>query len=82
MYVVRGTRYRLYLTSFQEVDTCKSVWRNVGTKIQKVQIVVDSFRSQCLDEGMSDEELPDMIKMAFKDFELYVVIINPCHVFI
>ncbi|KAJ6461642.1 hypothetical protein DFH09DRAFT_1382951 [Mycena vulgaris] len=56
-----------------EVDACKSTWKNVGSKIQKIQTVVDDFRSQCVGEGMTDEELPDMIKKAFKDFELYLL---------
>ncbi|KAJ6456570.1 hypothetical protein DFH09DRAFT_1505118 [Mycena vulgaris] len=59
-----------YLTWFQEVDACKSTWKNVGSKIKKIQTVVNDFRSQCVSEGMTDEELPDMIKNAFKDFEV------------
>ncbi|KAJ6559632.1 hypothetical protein B0H19DRAFT_1234251 [Mycena capillaripes] len=58
------------LKIIDEVDVCKSAWRNVGSKIQKVQTVVDNFRSQCVSEGMMDEELPDMIKGAFRDFEV------------
>ncbi|KAJ6517042.1 hypothetical protein DFH09DRAFT_1430930 [Mycena vulgaris] len=52
-----------------EVEACKSAWKNIGFKIQKIQTVVEDFRSQCVGEGMTDEELPDMIKNAFKDFE-------------
>jgi hypothetical protein len=69
-YVVRPTRYRFYLTWSQEVNACKSAWKNVGSKIQKLRTVVDDFRSQCVSEGMKSEELPDMIKIAFNDFEL------------
>ncbi|KAJ6565142.1 hypothetical protein DFH09DRAFT_470514 [Mycena vulgaris] len=58
------------LKIIDEVDACKSTWKNVGSKIQKVQTVVDDFRSQCVGEGMTNEELPDMIKKAFKDFEV------------
>ncbi|KAJ6540180.1 hypothetical protein DFH09DRAFT_1041799 [Mycena vulgaris] len=58
------------LKIIDEVDACKSAWKNVGSKIQKIQTVVDDFRSQCVGEGMTDEELPDMIKKAFKDFEV------------
>ncbi|KAJ6493504.1 hypothetical protein DFH09DRAFT_358058 [Mycena vulgaris] len=58
------------LKVIDEVDACKSAWRNVGSKIKKIQTVVDDFRSQCVGEGMTDEELPDMIKNAFKDFEV------------
>ncbi|KAJ6540175.1 hypothetical protein DFH09DRAFT_1283039 [Mycena vulgaris] len=58
------------LKIIDEVDAYKSAWKNVGSKIQKIQTVVDDFRSQCIGEGMTDEELPDMIKKAFKDFEV------------
>ncbi|KAJ6517681.1 hypothetical protein DFH09DRAFT_1287737 [Mycena vulgaris] len=58
------------LKIIDEVDACKSAWKNVGSKIQKIQTVIDDFRSQCVGEGMTDEELPDMIKKAFKDFEV------------
>ncbi|KAJ6492349.1 hypothetical protein DFH09DRAFT_1377166 [Mycena vulgaris] len=58
------------LKIIDEVDACKSAWKNVGSKIQKIQTVVNDFRSQCVGEGMADEELPDMIKNAFKDFEV------------
>ncbi|KAJ6543741.1 hypothetical protein DFH09DRAFT_36105 [Mycena vulgaris] len=58
------------LKIIDEVDACKSAWKHVGSKIQKIQTVVNDFRSQCVGEGMSDEELPDMVKMAFKDFEV------------
>ncbi|KAJ6543730.1 hypothetical protein DFH09DRAFT_36083 [Mycena vulgaris] len=58
------------LKIIDEVDACKSAWKNVGSKIKKIQTVVDDFRSQCVGEGMTDEELPDMIKNAFKDFEV------------
>ncbi|KAJ6540184.1 hypothetical protein DFH09DRAFT_1368578 [Mycena vulgaris] len=58
------------LKIIDEVDACKSAWKNVGSKLQKIQTVVDDFRSQCIGEGMTDEELPDMIKKAFKDFEV------------
>ncbi|KAJ6484573.1 hypothetical protein DFH09DRAFT_1459797 [Mycena vulgaris] len=57
------------LKIIDEVEACKSAWKNLGSKIQKIQTVVDDFRSQCVGEGMTDEELPDMIKTAFKDFE-------------
>ncbi|KAJ6514061.1 hypothetical protein DFH09DRAFT_1433062 [Mycena vulgaris] len=52
-----------------DVEACKSAWKNLGSKIQKIQTVVDDFRLQCVGEGITDEELPDMIKTAFKDFE-------------
>ncbi|KAJ6543706.1 hypothetical protein DFH09DRAFT_1390282 [Mycena vulgaris] len=58
------------LKIIDEVDACKSAWKNIGSKIQKIQTVVNDFRSQCVGEGMADEELPDMIKNAFKDFEV------------
>ncbi|KAJ6501409.1 hypothetical protein DFH09DRAFT_1375733 [Mycena vulgaris] len=58
------------LKIIDEVEACKSAWKNVGSKIKKIQTVVDDFRSQCVGEGMTDEELPDMIKNAFKDFEV------------
>ncbi|KAJ6524138.1 hypothetical protein DFH09DRAFT_1329659 [Mycena vulgaris] len=58
------------LKMIDEVDACKSTWKDVGSKIQKIQTVVDDFHSQCVGEGMTDEELPDMIKKAFKDFEV------------
>ncbi|KAJ6501374.1 hypothetical protein DFH09DRAFT_1375724 [Mycena vulgaris] len=58
------------LKIIDEVDACKSAWKSVGSKIKKIQTVVDDFRSQCVGEGMTDEELPDMIKNAFKDFEV------------
>ncbi|KAJ6521804.1 hypothetical protein DFH09DRAFT_997448 [Mycena vulgaris] len=57
------------LKIIDEVEACKSAWKNIGFKIQKIQTVVEDFRSQCVGEGMTDEELPDMIKNAFKDFE-------------
>ncbi|KAJ6559559.1 hypothetical protein B0H19DRAFT_1145434 [Mycena capillaripes] len=57
------------LKIIDEVDACKSAWKSVGSKIRKIQTVVNDFRSQCASEGMTDEELPDMIKTAFKDFE-------------
>ncbi|KAJ6543789.1 hypothetical protein DFH09DRAFT_1282370 [Mycena vulgaris] len=58
------------LKIIDEVDACKSTWKNVGSKIQKIQTVVDDFRSQCVGEGLTDEELPAMIKKAFKNFEV------------
>ncbi|KAJ6517666.1 hypothetical protein DFH09DRAFT_1287732 [Mycena vulgaris] len=70
------------LKIIDEVDACKSAWKNVGSKIQNIQTVVNDFRSQCVSEGMTDEELPDMIKMAFKDFEVcllkVITTINDC----
>ncbi|KAJ6543767.1 hypothetical protein DFH09DRAFT_1367871 [Mycena vulgaris] len=57
------------LKIIDEVDTCRSAWKNVGSKIQKIQTVVNDFRSQCVGEGMAEEELPDMIKKAFTEFE-------------
>ncbi|KAJ6501389.1 hypothetical protein DFH09DRAFT_1102457 [Mycena vulgaris] len=59
------------LKIIDEVDTCRSAWKNVGSEIQKIQAVVNDFRSQCVGEGMADEELPDMIKKAFTEFEGY-----------
>ncbi|KAJ6559658.1 hypothetical protein B0H19DRAFT_1069400 [Mycena capillaripes] len=58
------------LKIIDEVNICRSTWRNVGSKIQQIQTIVDNFRSQCVSEGMIDEGLPDMIKGAFRDFEV------------
>ncbi|KAJ6543775.1 hypothetical protein DFH09DRAFT_1282366 [Mycena vulgaris] len=58
------------LKIIDEVDACRSTWKNVGFKIQKIQTVINDLRSQWVREGMTDGELPGMIKKAFKDFEV------------
>lgn len=42
------------------------------SKIEKIQTTVVNFRMMCVREGMEEDELPDLIKTAFKDFEGYV----------
>ncbi|KAF7364971.1 TPR-like protein [Mycena venus] len=65
-----------------EVDVCKATWQAVMSRIQEIQTLVDSFRENSNQEGRSEDELPDFIKTAFKDFEgclsRIIVTMNDC----
>ncbi|KAF7364973.1 TPR-like protein [Mycena venus] len=65
-----------------EVDACKTTWKAVMSKIQEIQTLVDTFRENYTQEGRSENELPDSIKTAFKDFEgsllRIIVTMNDC----
>ncbi len=39
------------------------------SKIREIHTIVDNFREQANREGRSEDELPEIIKVAFKDFE-------------
>ncbi|KAF7364975.1 TPR-like protein [Mycena venus] len=53
-----------------EVDICKSTWKAVMSRIQQIQTIVDNFREHCNQEGRTEDELTDIIKNVFKDFEV------------
>jgi hypothetical protein len=41
-------------------------------RVQEIQTVVENFRDQCNCEWRLEDELPEMIKQGFKDFETYI----------
>ncbi|KAJ7896530.1 hypothetical protein B0H13DRAFT_2523010 [Mycena leptocephala] len=65
-----------------EVTVCKAAWNMVMARVQEIQTVVDNFRDQCNREWRSEDELPEMIKQGFKDFEMcllnVIVTMNDC----
>ncbi|KAJ7192049.1 hypothetical protein GGX14DRAFT_596543 [Mycena pura] len=67
-----------------EVEAFKSSWKAVISKIQAIQTIIDDFGKCCNQEleGRSEDELPDMLKQAFKDFEAclvnVIVTMNKC----
>ncbi|KAJ7791314.1 hypothetical protein B0H14DRAFT_3160929 [Mycena olivaceomarginata] len=65
-----------------EVTVCKATWNSVMARVQEIQTVVENFRDQCNCEWRLEDELPEMIKQGFKDFETclldVIVTMNEC----
>ncbi|KAF7341390.1 TPR-like protein [Mycena venus] len=65
-----------------EVTVCKATWNTVMARVQEIQTVVENFRAQCNHEWRLEDELPEMIKQGFRDFEMclsnVIVTMNDC----